>query len=910
MSDDSGTAGRLLRDLNERAKELSCLYRVDEALRLDAPLPERLRLVAEALPAGWQHPSVCAARIVVGGHDVRTEGFAETAWAQKAPIVVQGETAGEVQVCYTNAMPEADEGPFLKEERKLIDTIAGRLGQVLLHRDLTELFGPARPGDVPAWRIIVDLLRRTDRALYRQIARRLLNNLSCLGIDEAKALLPTTDGPSGLQGDDNRPLESAGREAMEAVPVRAFHLAAERLSERELLSFIQVWVKEDRVNFLVKTLESSHSSLTDIAAALERYRHTGVSAHDLSPATQTGLKVSLIRRLLSDDQGYINACRPYVEIEDFFELLERTVLLPDSHGRLGGKAAGLFLATRVLARAPQAEPLRGVFLVPRTWYLPSDGIVRFVSHNDLDDVYSWKYRDLEQIRREYPHLVQLFKSSPFPHEMTQGLSTVLDDLGERPLIVRSSSLLEDRAGSAFSGKYKSLFLANEGPKAARLAALQDAIAEVYASVFGPDPIQYRIERGLLERHEEMGVLIQEVVGSRMGRYFLPVVAGVGLSNNELRWSPRIRRDDGLLRLVPGLGTRAVDRLSDDYPVLVAPGQPGLRVNVTADEIRRYSPHRIDVIDLDAAGFATVDAAAFLQDVGAEIAGLADLVSVLDHDHVRRPAVLDPRVDGDQAVFTFQGLLERTPFVARMGALLRVLREATGTPVEVEFASDGRHLHLVQCRAQTYAPSSVPSPIPRDLPAERIVFTAHRHVSNGVVPDLTHVVYVDPDAYARLGHGSLHEVGRAVGLLNKRLPRRRFALMGPGRWGSRGDVRLGVSVTYADINNTALLVEIARRRGNYVPDLSFGTHFFQDLVEAQIRYLPLYPDEPGVTFREPFFRGGDNLLPAVVPELAALADVVHVVDVPARAGGLVLRVLMNADLDEAVGALVAADPPTR
>ena len=907
MSGDAAM-DRLLRDLNERAKELSCLYRVDEALRLDVPLPDRLRLAAEALPAGWQYPAACEARIVLGGHDVRTEGFAETAWVQKAPIVVQGETAGEVEVCYTSAMPEADEGPFLKEERKLIDTIAGRLGQALLHRELTEVFGHARQGDEPAWRVIVDLLRRTDRALYRQIARRLLVHLSCLGIDEAKALLPTSNELPGLQADDNRPLESAGREAMEAVPAQAFRLGSERLSEGELLSFIQVWVKEDRVNFLVKTLESSHSSLTDIAAALERYRHIGVSGHDLSPATQTGLKVSLIRRLLSDDQGFINACRPYVEIEDFCDLLDRTVLLPDSHGRLGGKAAGLFLATQVLDRAPQAEALRGGFRIPRTWYLPSDGIVRFVSHNDLDDVYSWKYRDIDQIRREYPHLVQVFKSSPFPHEMTQGLSTVLDDLGERPLIVRSSSLLEDRAGSAFSGKYKSLFLANEGPKALRLAALQDAIAEVYASVFAPDPIQYRIERGLLERHEEMGLLIQEVVGSRIGRYFLPVVAGVGLSNNELRWSPRIRREDGLLRLVPGLGTRAVDRLSDDYPVLVAPGQPGLRVNVTADEIRRYSPHRIDVIDMESARFATVDASRFLEDVGGEVAGLAELVSLVDHDHVRRPVVLDPSAGGGDAVFTFQGLLERTPFVARMGALLRVLREATGTPVEVEFASDGRHLHLVQCRAQTYAPSSAPSPIPRDLAPERIVFTAHRHVSNGVVPDLTHVVYVDPDGYGRLAERSLREVGRAVGLLNKRLPRRRFALLGPGRWGSRGDIRLGVSVTYADINNTALLVEIARRRGHYVPDLSFGTHFFQDLVEARIRYLPLYPDEPGVAFREPFFLDGDNLLPALVPELAELAEVVHVVDVPARTGGLVLRVLMNADLDEAMGVLVAADAP--
>ncbi|HET7904309.1 MAG TPA: nucleotidyltransferase domain-containing protein, partial [Candidatus Eisenbacteria bacterium] len=142
-------------------------------------------------------------------------------------------------------------------------------------------------------------------------------------------------------------------------------------------------------------------------------------------------------------------------------------------------------------------------------------------------------------------------------------------------------------------------------------------------------------------------------------------------------------------------------------------------------------------------------------------------------------------------------------------------------------------------------------------------------------------------------------GRAVGRLNKILPKRQFVLMGPGRWGSRGDIKLGVSVTYADINNTALLVEIARKKGNYLPDLSFGTHFFQDLVEASIRYLPLYPDDPGVRFDESFFERVENVLPSILPEYASLADVLKVIDVPRVMGGQVLRVLMNADLDEAV-----------
>jgi hypothetical protein len=129
-------------------------------------------------------------------------------------------------------------------------------------------------------------------------------------------------------------------------------------------------------------------------------------------------------------------------------------------------------------------------------------------------------------------------------------------------------------------------------------------------------------------------------------------------------------------------------------------------------------------------------------------------------------------------------------------------------------------------------------------------------------------------------------------------------MGPGRWGSRGDIRLGVPVTYADISNSAVIVEIARKKGGYIPDLSFGTHFFQDLVESSIRYLPLYPDDPDVVFNEAFFLRSPNALASLAPEFAGLSDALRVIDVPHATGGRVLHLLMNGDLDEAVGLLGA------
>jgi len=127
-------------------------------------------------------------------------------------------------------------------------------------------------------------------------------------------------------------------------------------------------------------------------------------------------------------------------------------------------------------------------------------------------------------------------------------------------------------------------------------------------------------------------------------------------------------------------------------------------------------------------------------------------------------------------------------------------------------------------------------------------------------------------------------------------------MGPGRWGSRGDIKLGVNVAYSDINNTSMLIEIARKKKNYVPELSLGTHFFQDLVESDIRYLPLYPDDSGIFFNERFFSGSKNQLSDLLPDFSSFSDVIKVIDVPDTSDGNVLHVLMNANDEKAFGIL--------
>jgi hypothetical protein len=384
---------------------------------------------------------------------------------------------------------------------------------------------------------------------------------------------------------------------------------------------------------------------------------------------------------------------------------------------------------------------------------------------------------------------------------------------------------------------------------------------------------------------------------------LPLYAGVAFSHNEFRWSPRIKREDGLVRLVMGLGTRAVDRVGDDFPVLVSPGQPGLRVNMIPEEIKRYSPKKMDVINLEKNTFETVEISALLKEYGHLIPNVQQVLSIYTQDYIKKPLAFDIDFANDDLVVTFDGLVKDTSFIKQIKLMQSILEEKLGTPVDIEFASDGENFYLLQCRPQSFSPTTTPAAIPKDLSPRDILFSAKRYISNGTIRDITHVVYVDPEAYNRLEKlDELVKVGKAVGMLNALLPRQRFILIGPGRWGSRGDIKLGVQVSYSDISNTAALIEIARKKSNYVPELSFGTHFFQDLVEANIRYLPLYPDDQGIIFNEAYFRKTDSILEQVLPEFAQLQDVIRVIDVSASSHGKVMMISMNADLDEALAYL--------
>ncbi len=903
---------KLVLDLKERAKELNCLYEIQELLNSGKTTEEISKGIVKAIPPGWQFPEVCHAKLSFNDSVFKTKGFVESSWSQCTEIKVQNEIVGNICVYYTEERPADTEGPFLKEERKLLNTIADQFGLFILHQQLKTVFDQRQSPEKESkseWGVILDLLTKTDPKLLIRISRKMVNFLCWSGVKEAQQLLehftPAYKEESELLKEVNRPYQRQAGSDLLSLSYDIFEVAAKYLSINEVLGSIQKWIKEDRSGFLVNILEDTGSSLSEINGAIERYHHLAPHGLELSTPREMSFRVALIRRLLSDQPGFINIAKQFIEVDDFNDLLHHIIFPVGSHGKLGGKSSGLFLAEQILKKTSKENKLFREIKTPKTWYLTSDSILKFMGHNNLEDIIEQKYKDIGQVRQEYPYVVNVFKNSSLAPEIINGLSLALDDFGTIPLIVRSSSLLEDRLGSAFAGKYKSLFIANQGTKEERLVELMDAIAEVYASTFGPDPIEYRAEQGLLDYHEEMGIMIQEVVGQRVDKYFVPAFAGVAFSQNEFRWSSRIKREDGLLRIVPGLGTRAVDRLSDDYPILIAPGQPNLRVNITLDEIIRYSPKYIDVINMETCTFESKDIHDLFKECGRDYPYISKLVSILKENHLQQARTIGTNYAKENFVVTFEGLIESTPFIKQIHAILNIIQEKYNNPIDIEFAHDGKDFYLLQCRSQSYSVDSKPALIPKDVPDEKIVFSANRFVSNGIVNDITHLVYVSPQKYSEISeYHELLAVGRAVGRLNKILPKRQFILMGPGRWGSRGDIKLGVSVTYSDINNTSMLIEIARKQKDYVPDLSFGTHFFQDLVESNIRYLPLYPDNPGILFNEDFLSNSKNIFSEILPDFSRLEDIIKVIDVRASANDCIVQVFMNAESKQALAILTS------
>jgi pyruvate,water dikinase len=612
------------------------------------------------------------------------------------------------------------------------------------------------------------------------------------------------------------------------------------------------------------------------------------------------LQQELTRMLIGNHPDFNKLADLYLTAEDLIQIRSRMI----GSGRIGGKAAGMLVARKVLAQKNGARDFSTILEEHDSYYIGSDVFFTFLVNNNLFRLKAQLSRNSQITREEFEQVEQQFLEGRFSREIIAQFKDMLDYFGQAPIIVRSSSLLEDSFGNAFAGKYRSEFCANQGDPDKRLEAFTKAVKLVYASALNPDALRYRKKRGLGEGDEQMAVLVQRVSGRPYGRYFFPPLAGVAFSRNLYAWTNRIDPEKGMLRLVFGLGTRAVNRVGGDYPRMIAVSHPELRPEI-GEQVAKYSQKNVDLLDLDANELVTQPVKEVLAPM--DYPELNYMISTLTDGLITDPLFLTTGGSSKNAVLTFNNLVKKTAIVKIMDELLSRLEKAWGQPVDTEFTAsieaDGQvRINLLQCRPLRLPRiPDTPVSLPEKLAAQNILFKTDRIMSGGVVDGIRYIIYIDPAAYAALETESRKkEMGRVVGRLNEyfRGKEEKILAAGPGRWGSN-NIELGVNVSYADIDNFTILVEVGRANAGGEPELSYGTHFFQDLVEADIIYLPVFPDRPATKFNSAFFSDSPNMLAEILPEYAEYADVITVIDVPAARNNVYAHVIADAQTRKAV-----------
>ncbi len=567
--------------------------------------------------------------------------------------------------------------------------------------------------------------------------------------------------------------------------------------------------------------------------------------------------------------------------ERVFELVTRHMDLPGAlkiggrmigTGLIGGKSVGMLLARAILAG--QDSRWREMLEPHDSFFIGSDVFYTYLVRNGL-----WwdrqKQRDPDNFLEGAERARQRILTGEFPEYINEQFSQMLDYFGQSPIIVRSSSLLEDNFGNAFAGKYESVFCANQGSRQKRLKDFVSAVRTIYASTMSEKALRYRAERGLLDRDEQMALLVQRVSGGFRGRLFYPQIAGVGFSFNPYVWNEDIDASAGMIRVVFGLGTRAVNRWDDDYTRVVALNVPQKRPEANFDEARQYAQRKVDVLDLEANQLVSVR-----------------FEDILQHSEVPNVSLFASPTgpEGGHMVLTFEQLLSETSFAADMRKMLATLQEAYDYPVDVEFTANlprrglpdgkGCRVNLVQCRPlQVKGGGRIVAP-PQNIADDKLILDARGAViGQSRIVDIERIIYVAPQVYGKLPIGDRHSVARLIGKLTHLQGQNKLVtiLLGPGRWGTTTP-SLGVPAAFGDISTVDVLGEIVAMREDFVPDVSLGTHYFSDLVERDILYLAIFPDKAGNRLNDEFFESAPNKLAELIPSAEKWTDAVRVIDV--------------------------------
>lgn len=603
------------------------------------------------------------------------------------------------------------------------------------------------------------------------------------------------------------------------------------------------------------------------------------------PERGDGIFERMLPMSISQDSRVLELAKKYLTLKDLVRIWKRMI----GTGLIGGKAAGMLLARAILEKSnpelsSKLEPLD-------SFYIPSHVFYTFMVRNGC-----WwdrsKETDPESYLRNAETARQGILTGDFPEHIVKQFANMLDYFGQSPFIVRSSSLLEDNFGNSFAGMYESIFCANQGSRDQRLENFISAVKTIYTSVLSEKALTYRHRRKILDRDEQMALLVQRVSGSLCGELYYPQIAGVGFSYNPYVWSEKIDPEAGLLRLVFGMGTRAVDRVEDDYTRIVALNAPERRPEVSSNDVRQYAQQKVDVLDLEANQLVSVD----FEDVVEKAPQLPLEIFATRDMNLERQARERGLKDIFSWVLTFDKLFKETDFIEDMRSILTILQKAYDHPVDIEFTGnfvDNRNyiINVVQCRPLQVKGIEAVVNLPEVKSEEDVLLRSGGPViglSRAVAVD--RIIYVDPQKYNALPVYERYAIARLVGKINHSENGKNAGtvmLLGPGRWGTTTP-SLGVPVSFAEIDNVSILGEIVAPSDNVTPDVSLGTHFFSELVETEMLYLAIFPNRKKSRINTVLLDSLPNRMTEILPNQTRYLDTVKVFDASDFADGKRLK----------------------
>lgn len=579
--------------------------------------------------------------------------------------------------------------------------------------------------------------------------------------------------------------------------------------------------------------------------------------------------------MMTRDSRMREMVKKHFTSKDYFEVRDHMI----GTGMIGGKACGMLLARAILRNK---EPDIKEVLEPHdSFYIGSDLYYTYIVDNNL-----WENRIKQRREEGYFELAEEFAErlmkGKFSEAMQEQFIRIIEYYGQDPYIVRSSSILEDGFGNAFAGKYESVFCVNRGTMEERIAEFEHAIKVVYASTMSLSALDYRKRRGLEKRDEQMALLVQRVSGSYYGSNYMPCAAGVGYSYSPYKIMKDTDPKAGMLRLVMGLGTSAVDRTEGSYPRIVNLDRPEKTSYSSSADKHKFSQGRAEAISMTNREVKRFS----LDEMQADIPKYLDKI-LLEHDYDAENRLREMGKNREVKFISCKGLVSNHILMDQMKRMLRCIQEEYQYPVDTEFtiniSESGEYsIDLLQCRPLLVQKESSETVIP-DTVDEKNILLETKGASMGMpsVTKLDFIVYVDPVKYYNMPYKMKDLVAKLVGKINwhYRDQNKHMMLIVPGRIGTSSP-ELGVPTTFSDISAYEIICEVEETKAGYNPELSYGSHIFQDLVEAQILYTAVFHNEKTIHFSPEKLLDCPDLVGEFVTE-EMLTEVVHVYDVKDR-----------------------------